>query len=125
MRAFVSLLLIASGVLVIGSGIVLLLAPSGRLAFAGGWSALGVDRQGWIGLHDVFGLLWVPLLLAHAALNRKPILCYLKDRVRKTFAVRREALAAVTLTVLVATLVVARVVPVAQLLALGGHGMGR
>ena len=124
LRAFVSLLLIASGVLVVGSGVILLVAPTGRMAFATGWSVLGVGRQGWTALHDVFGLLWIPLLVTHAVLNRKPILCYLKDRVRRTFALRWEALAAVVLTVLLATLTVSPISPVSELLAIGHGGSG-
>ncbi len=121
LRAFVSLLLIVSGVLVVGSGVILLLAPTGRTAFATGWSALGVGRQGWTALHDVFGLLWIPLLVYHGVLNRKPILVYLKDRVSKSFTWRWEALAAVALTVLLGTLTL---LPNSPLLALGHDGSG-
>lgn len=124
-RAFVSLSLIVSGVVVLLSGVLLLLAPSGRLALAGGWSALGIDRQGWVSLHDVFGLLWIPLLLAHAVLNRKPILCYLKDRARKAFTMRPEAVAAVALTLVLAVLAVTRVLPLGVLHGIGGQGLGR
>ena len=125
LRAFVSLLLVVSGVVVVGSGVLLLFAPSGQMAWATGWSALGIGRQGWVGLHDVFGLLWIPLLGTHLVLNRRAILCYLKDRVRKTYGMRREAVAAVTFTLVLALLTLSRVWPLATLVALGHQGPGR
>lgn len=124
LRAFVSLLLIASGVLVIGSGVVVLFAPSGRAAMLSGWSTLGAGRQGWLALHDIFGLLWIPLLVVHVALNRRPILCYLKDRARKSYALRRETVAAIAVTAALVLLTLSRVSPLATLLALG-HSGGR
>ncbi|MEJ2666388.1 MAG: DUF4405 domain-containing protein [Deinococcales bacterium] len=125
LRAFVSLLLILSGVLVIGSGLVVLFAPSGRAALLTGWSALGIGRQGWVALHDIFGLLWIPLLGVHVVLNRKPILCYLKDRARKSYSVRKETVAALAVTVVLVLLTLSRVPPLATLIALGHQGAGR
>lgn len=126
LRAFVSLLLIVTGVLVIGTGVVVLFAPSGRAAMLTGWSPLGVGRQGWVALHDIFGLLWIPLLGVHVVLNRRPILCYLKDRARKTYALRQETVAALGVTVVLVLLTLSRVSPLATLIALIGHpGPGR
>jgi hypothetical protein len=125
LRAFVSLLLIASGVLVIGSAVVVLLAPSGRAAVLSGWSALGVGRQGRVAIHDIFGLLWVPLLGVHVVLNRRPILCYLKDRARQSYALRKETVAALAVTAVLVMLTLSRVPPLATLIALGHQGPAR
>ncbi len=123
-RAFVSLTLVTSGVIVLGSGLLLLFAPSGRLAAVSGWAPLGVARQDWVALHDVFGLLWLPLLIVHVVLNRKPILCYLRDRVRRAAKVRWEAVAAVGVTLLLVGVTLSRPAPLTELLAQGHGGAG-
>lgn len=123
-RSFVSVTLIASGVIVLGSGILLLLAPSGRVAAAGGWSWLGATRLDWIALHDVFGLLWVPLLVVHVVLNRKAILCYLRDRSRRSLKMRWEPVAALAVTLALVALTLSNPSPLTGLLALNHGGAG-
>lgn len=116
-RSFISLFLIGSVLLEFISGLVLYLAPSGRVAETMQWSLL-LGKTQWEALHTVFGLLWIPILATHIVFNWKPILSYLKDHTRKTFAFKREAALATVLVLFFALGSIYNFAPVQQIMAL-------
>ena len=62
-----------SAVVLLISGIVLFIAPSGRIANATHWALLWLDKDGWINLHNVFAILFVTGLVWHLVFNGKPL----------------------------------------------------
>jgi len=58
-RAFVTLYVTLSFVLLAASGIVLYVAPPGRVANWSRWTLGALDRHGWQAVHTVFALLFV------------------------------------------------------------------
>ncbi|MDR3424961.1 MAG: DUF4405 domain-containing protein [Alphaproteobacteria bacterium] len=85
LRAFqgraLTALMMALGFLVMAiSGVVLFLAPNGRMARQMDWHLLGLDRGEWVDVHIVFGLLFIIVGLCHVWLNRKPLVSYMKQR---------------------------------------------
>ncbi len=101
-RAFVSLLTGVSFVLMSVSGILLYIAPSARRAAEMDWSIWALPRVQWTALHLTFSSLFVISAVAHGWLNRKPLLNYLKIKVRATRRLRWEWLAVVLLAALTA-----------------------
>ncbi len=117
-RSFISLFLIGSVLLEVVSGVVLYLAPSGRVAETMSWELIWLTKTQWEAVHTVFGLLWVPILATHIFLNWRPILSYLKNRATKAFAFKRELLAALTLVVFFTLGSLYNWPPVSQIMAL-------
>jgi hypothetical protein len=77
-RAFVSLLAAFSFAAISITGIILYLAPSGRLAGLRQWSVWSLSREQWIALHLSFSVVFMITAILHLWLNRKPLLTYLK-----------------------------------------------
>ncbi|MCG2810646.1 MAG: DUF4405 domain-containing protein [Candidatus Aminicenantes bacterium] len=104
-RAFTAFWLTFSFLLSVLSGLILFLRPEGSLAAWTGWSALGLNKMQWEGVHTVFVLLISASI--HLLYNWRALTAYcrLKKKqfgmVFKGMAAFREFLAAALLTVLV------------------------
>lgn len=96
-RAFVSLLMTASFVIMSISGMILFLAPSTRLANLRNWTACALTRDGWIALHLSFSALFLLTAIGHLWLNRRPLFNYLKIKTKAAAGWRWEWLAVILL----------------------------
>ncbi len=76
-RAFVSLLMLFSFVVMAVSGVALFAAPRGP---ARDWLFLALGKHDWVAVHVVFSVLFMVLALVHVFLNRKPLISYLKRK---------------------------------------------
>lgn len=97
------------------SGLVLYLAPSGRIAQAVDWQGLGIERSAWEGVHIAFAALFVIVGSCHLILNRKALGQFLVDRVRHSFTMRIELVLAVGMTGLLLALAILNWPPVSWL----------
>ena len=79
-RAFTSILLVWSGLVMAVSGIVLYIAPTGRVAHAAVWTLMGLDKEGWGAVHTILSFIFTIFAILHIVLNWKPLISYLKDR---------------------------------------------
>ncbi len=77
LRMFLVLSLIALGMILTISGIVLYFAPSGRF-YARTTMFLGLTKSQWTLIHDLSGFITVGIALSHLILNRRPLLIYLR-----------------------------------------------
>ena len=102
-------------VIMIVSGLVLYVAPSGRIARTVDWRALGLDRPGWEAAHIAFAAMFVIVGVYHLTLNRKALGQFLVDRVRHTFTMRIELVLALGATALLLALAVLDWPPVSWL----------
>ena len=86
------------------SGAILFLRPEGSLATWTGWTALGLNKKQWEGVHAVFVLTLVVSAAIHLLYNWRPLLAYCrlkKDKIRTVsqgLAACREFIAAALLT---------------------------
>jgi len=86
-RAFVSFLLFFSFLLSALSGSVLFLRPEGSLAAWSGWSALGLEKNAWEGLHAVSVFVFLLSAIGHLFYNWRPLVAGLrKGKAGKTHA---------------------------------------
>lgn len=116
LRAFVTMVMIASLVVFTLSGLALFVAPSGQMAQTIGWQLLALSKGQWETVHVAFGFLWMPLAALHLAYNWRVVRGYVRDRARRTFVWRREAIAALALSLLLAAAAVFELPPVTQLM---------
>jgi DnaJ-domain-containing protein 1 len=83
LRKIVSLTALLSSLLLLVTSIVLYIVPQGRVAYWADWRLLGLTKTEWTNIHVNFGLLFFVSALLHVYYNWKPIVSYLKNRVRQ------------------------------------------
>jgi hypothetical protein len=89
-RGFVSVTTGLSFLVMSITGIVLFITPKGRVAHWVEWRMMGLTKDQWGGLHIWFSLIFMVMAAFHIYLNWQPLLNYFRDRVRRTYALRRE-----------------------------------
>lgn len=93
-RALTSVLIAASFVILVVTGIVLFAAPPGRIANWTNWHILGLRKTEWTGLHIWFSTLFLVVTVFHLAFNWRPMVSYFKDRLSRRIGFRWEWAAA-------------------------------
>nr|WP_320009846.1 DUF4405 domain-containing protein [uncultured Desulfobulbus sp.] len=82
-RKITSLTLLISFLILILTSLVLFVVPEGRVAYWSDWRWLGLSKTQWGDIHTNSGFLFLFAGLLHLFYNWKPILSYLKNRVKK------------------------------------------
>ena len=111
-RGWVVFMVGLSAVILLISGIVLFIAPSGRIANTTQWALLWLDKDGWVNLHNVFAILFVAGLIWHLVFNWKPLSNYVVSRATHHLNLKREMLAAVAVLLVLVVLVAQNLPPV-------------
>ena len=120
-RGWVVFVIALSAIVLLISGIVLFIAPSGRIANATHWALLWLDKDGWVNLHNVFAILFVGGLVWHLVFNWKPLSNYVVSRATHHLNLKREMLAAVAVLLVLVVLVAQNLPPVDALTDLSGY----
>ncbi len=85
------------------SGLVLYIAPPGRIAYWGGWSFAGFDKEQWDHLHTVTTLLMLVVAGVHLYFNWRPFISYMKSKTTQALAMTRELLISLIIALTVAS----------------------
>ncbi len=96
-RAFVSVFVGISFLLMAVSGLVLFFAPSCRIARDTSWTVLGYDKDQWVALHVWFSIGFVVTSIFHIYFNWAALMNYFKSKLTKSFAFRSEWIAALVI----------------------------
>lgn len=72
------------------TGIVLYIAPPGRVAFWSNWFFIGLSKTQWQSVHTVFSFLFVISGIFHIIFNWRPLISYLRQKARESLKIRRE-----------------------------------
>ena len=118
-KPFTSFFILLSFTVILASGLVLYLAPPGRIANWTHWMLGPLDKEQWQALHTVFALMFVTGALLHLVFNWRVLLAYLRTRLHTGNSHRPEFAVASVLTVLVLGLTLARLPPFSSVMALG------
>ncbi len=97
------------------SGIVLFIAPSGRIANTTQWALLWLDKGAWVNLHNVFAILFVAGLVWHLVFNWKPLSNYVVRRATHHLNLKREMLVALAVILILVVLAAQELPPVNHL----------
>jgi len=101
-RAFISFGLFFSFIIIVQTGIILYIAPAGRIAYWVNWKLLGFTKETWQALHTIFSYIFVILGIFHLfSINWKVFLSYLKSKTKQGLNKKRELFLASILTVLI------------------------
>jgi hypothetical protein len=101
-----------SALVLLISGMVLFVAPSGRIANSTQWALLWLDKGAWVNLHNVFAILFVAGLVWHLTFNWKPLSNYIVSRATHHLNLRREMLAALAVILVLVVLAAQELPPV-------------
>lgn len=99
-RSFVSFTLFFSFAILCLSGFALYIKPEGDIARWIAWSFLGLTKSGWEGFHALFSLFFLIFALIHFCFNWRVFVSYLKNKISKGLALRKELLSSVVLVIL-------------------------
>ena len=83
LRRFISLCISFSFLTMSYTGVVLFLAPKGRIANWTNWELLGLDKTQYTNLHVTFMVLFLVGMLFHIYLNWRALFIYLTNKARE------------------------------------------
>lgn len=120
-RAFVSLYITWSSLILLISGVILYIAPAGRVAKWTHISLLGLEKEEWQAIHTIFSFIFVIAIGFHLFYNWKPFMHYLKDKLKQAFALRKELYATSFLTLTIFALTLWNVPPFSTIMDIGEY----
>ncbi len=106
-KAFISFYIVFSFVVLGLSGIVLYVAPPGRVANWSVWTLVALTKAQWQAVHTIFSFIFLLAASFHIYFNWKVLVAYVKSKMHEGIRMKRElgAATAVGLTLMIATIV--------------------
>ena len=102
LRRFTSLCIGFSFLMMSYTGLILFLAPKGRVANWTNWQILGLDKTAYAHLHVTFMVLFLVGMIFHIYLNWAPLMNYLKNQAKAFSLLTKEFVLALGLNLLFA-----------------------
>lgn len=121
-KAFISIGLVYSFIIIFLTGIVLYLAPAGRVANWNNWKLLGFNKESWQAIHTIFSFLFVILSIFHLfTINWKTFWNYLKSKTVKGLNKKREFYISTSFTALIFVGVMYSIPPFSSVMDFGSY----
>lgn len=112
--------LVLSFLVITVSGIILYLAPPGRIARWTAWAMLGFNRGQWEDLHTLFSYLFIILGFFHLLMfNWRLFFSYIRTRLEKRLNRKREMVSALVTFAIIFGFTLAKIPPVYSVMDLG------
>lgn len=118
-RAFASFIVTLAFFVITVSGLVLYVAPAGRVANWSGWRLGALDKAQWQAVHTIFALLFVAFGLLHLIFNWRVLLAHVWSRAKAGLHRRREMAVAGVATSLALVFTLAGWPPFSTVVTLG------
>ncbi|PLY15627.1 MAG: hypothetical protein C0628_02175 [Sulfurimonas sp.] len=99
LKKITSLTMLLTMLIMSYTGIILFIAPEGRVARWIDWSFLGLTKTEAGEVHSTFMILFVLATILHIYYNLKPIVSYLKNSARELIVFTKEMIIATLLTI--------------------------
>lgn len=115
-RAFVSLYVVVSFIMIVVTGVVLYITPPGRVANWSEWTFGGLTKAQWQAVHTIFTFVFVGAAAFHVYFNWKILLAYLRNRFRAGVPRWRELLLASGLVTTLMAMTLAEVPPLSYVI---------
>jgi len=90
LRAFISLYMTIAFFVMAISGIILFIAPPGRIANWSYWSIFGLTKAEWQATHIIFTFVFILATVLHIIYNWKPLITYLASKISGVSSIRKE-----------------------------------
>ena len=118
-RAFTALMMLWSFILESVTGIVLYIVPPGRVANWTNWKLWGFTKHQWAAMHTIFGYVFLVFAVIHIYFNWKPIINYMKRKLKAGLRMRIELAASFLVSFLVLIATVIGIPPFSSIMDLG------
>jgi hypothetical protein len=118
-RAFTALMMLWSFVLETVSGVVLYIVPPGRIAHWTNWKLWGYTKEQWGAMHTIFGYVFLIFAVLHIYYNWKPIVNYIRSKLKAGLRMRTELVVSLVITVLVFIATVISLPPFSTVMDIG------
>ena len=99
LKKITSLIMLWSMIMMTYTGIILYIAPHGRVAYWTNWELFGWSKDQFADVHTTFMLLFIVATLMHLYYNWKPLTSYMKNQMKEFVFFTKEMLVAITLVV--------------------------
>jgi len=111
--------MVFSFIIMVFSGLILFIAPPGRIAHWTELTILGFTKDQWQSIHTIFTFLFIIAGSFHIYYNWKPILAYFRTKMKEKFKLRKELILSALFSVIVFLLVLSNVPPFKTVMDLG------
>jgi NACalpha-BTF3-like transcription factor len=101
------------------TGIMLFIAPTGRIAHWVEWSMLGMTKEQFGAVHTTFMVLFIIATIMHVYYNFKPMMSYLKNKSKELVLFTKEMVVASLITVLFFVGTIYEIPPFSKFLQMG------
>lgn len=118
-KAFVSFYVTFSFLVLGLSGIVLYVAPPGRVANWSVWTLVALSKAQWQALHTIFALIFLAAAGFHLYFNWKVLMAYLKTKLHDGVRMKREFGLATSVASVLVVLTIAGVPPFSTVMDVG------
>lgn len=121
-KSFISIALAFSFIIIFVTGVVLYLAPAGRVAYWVNWQLMGLTKTDWQAVHTVFSYVFVILSIFHLfSMNWKVFWSYLKKKTGWGLNKKREFYMAGLLTIFIFAGILYNVQPFSAVMQFGEY----
>ncbi|HMB20860.1 MAG TPA: DUF4405 domain-containing protein [Spirochaetota bacterium] len=118
-RAFISLFMFLDFIFIALTGIILYIAPPGRIAYWINWKLAGIDKTGLQTVHTVFALLFIIATVFHVYYNWAVFWNYIISKARSVLNRKAEMLVSITITLIVLIGSIAAIPPFSTIMEWG------
>ena len=118
-RAFTTLYIVFSFIIITFSGLILFIAPPGRIANWMQTGILGLSKQQWQNIHTIITFLFIIAAGFHIYFNWKPLIFYLKGKIRAGKKIHKELISVSLITSLISVMAIHDFPPFNAIMAFG------
>ena len=119
-RSYISFALATTFLMISVSGIILYLAPPGRIARWISWMMFGMSRAQWESQHTLFSCLFIILVVVHLFfMNWQLFFSYLKNKIENGKSYSREIIAASATIFIIFVITLFEITPAVNVMNLG------
>lgn len=100
LKKITSLTMLLTMILMTYTGIMLFIAPPGRIAHWANWEILGLTKEHYGALHTTFMVLFIVATLLHIYYNWKPMTSYMKNKAKEMIVFTKDMVVSLILVLL-------------------------
>jgi hypothetical protein len=102
------------------SGIILYIAPPGRIANWTNWNVWGLDKEAWVAIHTIFGYVILIIVGLHLFYNWRMFINFIWSKLRKALNLKKEMITATLICLLIFLGTLWNIPPFSSTMDLGG-----
>jgi magnesium-transporting ATPase (P-type) len=119
LKKITSLVMLLATLMLTYTGVMLFIAPQGKIAYWANWEFLGLNKGEYTSLHNTYFVLFLVAFVLHVYYNFKPIKNYLSNEAKELVVATKEMIVATIFTVVFIVGTLMTVPPFTTFLSLG------